>query len=315
MKSISIIVPIFNEEEVIEDFSRELKKEIDKLKDYKFKIIYVNNKSTDSTSKKIVELSYLPNYFKIINLSNYFGKEAAILAGLENSESDAYIIMDPDLEDPPNLLKKMLQLWEDRNEIVLTKRKTEQLPFFKKFLKKIFYKLIFSFVPKNQTIDENMGDFRLISKKVRNEVIQFREKIRFFRNIVSFINFKSSIIEFDRPKREKGVSKSNYNFLINYAVDCFFSSEGKPLASLSYLSIGMILISFLLIIFLIIKKIFNIGIVLPGFTFANVLIILLFSLTYLILAVLAEYSHRIFKEIKNRKIYIIEEIIDRSNDQ
>ena len=314
MKSISIIVPIFNEEDVIEDFSRELKKEIEQLKSYKFNVIFINNKSTDSTKEIIKRISFNQNYFKIINLSNYFGKEAAILAGLENSESDAYIIMDPDLEDPPSLIKKMLQLWENKNEVVLTKRSSEQLPYFKKFLKKAFYKLIFSLVPRNQTIEENMGDFRLISKKVRNEVIQFREKIRFFRNIVSYINFKSETIEFERPIRTKGVSKSNYNFLFNYAVDCFFSSEGKPLASLSYLSLGMIFISFLLIVILILKKILNIGIVLPGFTFANVLIILLFSLTFLILAILAEYSHRIFKEIKNRKIYIIEEIQNNSDD-
>lgn len=313
MKSISIIVPIYNEEEIIGIFSNELNKVISKIRNYKFKVVFINNYSTDKTKEIIKKTSFEPNHFKIINLSNYFGKEAAILAGLENSESDAYIIMDPDLEDPPHLIERMLKLWEDKNEIVLTKRTSEKLPIVKKILKKIFYKLIFSFVPKNQRINEDMGDFRLISKKVRNEVIQFREKIRFFRNIVSYINFKSTIINFDRPKRIKGESKSNYNFLINYAIDCFFSSEGKPLASLSYLSFGMILISFILIIFLIIKKIFDIGIVLPGFTFANVIMIMFFSLTFLILAVLAEYSHRIFKEIKNRKIYIIEEIIDQSS--
>ena len=212
MKSISIIVPIFNEEEIIELFSDELKKTINNLTNYKFKIIFVNNKSSDNTSEIINKISFSTHNLKIINLSNYFGKEAAILAGLENSESDAYIIIDPDLEDPPYLINNMISLWEEKNEIVLTKRKSEELPLLKKFLKMIFYKFIISFVPNNQSISENIGDFRLISKKVRNEVILFREKIRFFRNIVSYINFKTSIIEFDRPKRIKGTSKSNYYF-------------------------------------------------------------------------------------------------------
>ena len=311
MKSISIIVPIYNESEIIELFSSTLNDELNRINNIRFEIVFINNSSTDDTFFKIKKIKFKNHKYKIVDLSNYFGKEAAILAGLEIVTSDAYVVIDPDLEDPPALIKQMIDIWiVDKKDIVYTKKTYEDISILKKTLKKLFYIFLFSLVPKNQTINPNVGDFRLISRRVRDEILTFREKTRFFRNIVSLINLNSGTIEFERPKRIKGKSKSNLNFLFNYALDCLFSSEGKPLSLLTYVSFIMIFISLSLTILLIIKKIFGLGIILPGFTFVTVLLLTLFSLNFLFLSFIGEYCHRILREAKNRKHYIVNQIID-----
>ena len=305
---ISIVIPCYNEDIIIEDFINELKSNLDKL-DENFEIIFVDNNSIDQTVKKIQQrLSHLnfTNY-KLIRLSNYFGKESAILAGLDNASGDATIIMDPDLEDPPNLISKFLLEWKKGFKIVYGKRKSVKTSLFNKIMRKVFYFIFKNLVDKNFLIPENSGDFRLLDKEIYTKVISMRERTRFLRGLVSYVGHNQKGIEFDRPFRKKGKSKSNFSFLVNYGLDALLSSTSGPAGLIS--KFGIIFLSLILFVafFIIINKFFFSPY--EGFSFTIILILFLFSLNTLMLGVIGEYVTRIYNEVKNRPNYIIKEII------
>ena len=212
---ISIIVTCFNESEIINDFILALSKEIIKINE-KFEIIFVDNKSRDGTLEIIKKNAGLFNNYKIISLSNYFGKESGILAGLDNSEGEAIIIIDPDLEDPPALIGSLIKKWKEGYEVVYAKRNKVQLPFYKNILNKIFYKIFKMSTNQEFNIPSNTGDYRIIDKKIKNILTSMRERTRFLRGLISYIGFKQTGILFDRPIRKKGKSKSSMGFLIKY---------------------------------------------------------------------------------------------------
>ena len=163
---ISIIVTCFNESEIINEFIITLSKEISKINE-KFEVIFVDNKSSDGTLEIIKNNVGLFKSYKIISLSNYFGKESGILAGLDNSEGDSIIIMDPDLEDPPELINDLIMKWKEGYEVVYATRNKVQLPFYKNILKKTFYQVFKIFTTQEFNIPSNTGDYRIIDKKWR----------------------------------------------------------------------------------------------------------------------------------------------------
>ncbi len=161
---ISIIVTCFNESEIINDFILALNKEIIRINE-KFEIIFVDNKSDDGTLEIIKENVKIFNNYKIISLSNYFGKESGILAGLDNSDGDAIIIIDPDLEDPPELINDLIEKWKEGYEVVYAKRNKTKLPLYKSIPKKVFYKIFKMSINKEFNIPPNTGDYRILDKK------------------------------------------------------------------------------------------------------------------------------------------------------
>ena len=170
-------------------------------------------------------------------MSNYFGKESGILAGLDNSEGDAIIIMDPDLEDPPELIKEFIDKWKEGYDVVYATRNKVKLPFYKNILKKIFYKVFKIFTNQEYNIPSNTGDYRIIDKKIKNILTSMRERIRFLRGLISYIGFKQTGIFFNRPIREKGKSKSSLNWLIKYGMDSLLSSTGGPVSLITRIGI------------------------------------------------------------------------------
>ena len=304
---LSIIIPCYNEEEIIEDFIDELRENINKIKE-DFEIIFVDNKSSDKTVLKIKQDINKFKKCKIICLSNYFGKESAILAGIDKSKGNACIVMDPDLEDPPSLLNEMIYEWKNGYDVVYAVRKTIKTTFVKKIMRSIFYFIYKWLVNKNFLIPKNTGDFRLIDKKIIEQLKNMRERTRFLRGLVSFIGAKQKSVEFDRPFRKKGKSKSNIFFLIRYGFDALLSSTAGPanlITKFGLLSLGII---FLFLIFIIMNKFFFNPY--EGFSFTIILILFLFSLNTIMIGIVGEYVTRIYNEVKQRPNYIIDETIE-----
>jgi len=307
---ISIIVTCFNESEIINDFILALSKEIIKINE-KFEIIFVDNKSRDGTLEIIKKNAGLFNNYKIISLSNYFGKESGILAGLDNSEGEAIIIIDPDLEDPPALIGSLIKKWKEGYEVVYAKRNKVQLPFYKNILNKIFYKIFKMSTNQEFNIPSNTGDYRIIDKKIKNILTSMRERTRFLRGLISYIGFKQTGILFDRPIRKKGKSKSTVDFLVKYGIDALLSSTAVPVSVIT--KIGLFSLFFIIIFTLgivILKIFFNPPL---GFSLTVLLILFLFSFNTLLIGIVGEYVTRIYDEVKTRPNYIIEDIIKKNS--
>ena len=305
---ISIIVPCFNEHEIIKEFMLTLNSEITKIKE-EFEVVFVDNKSNDNTLEIIKKNIEIFNNYKIISLSNYFGKESGLLAGLDNSNGDAMIIIDPDLEDPPKLIKSLIAKWKEGYEVVYARRNKVQLPFYKNIFKKIFY-LVFRMSTKQElNIPSNTGDYRIIDKKIKNILTTMRERTRFLRGLISYIGFKQTGIFFDRPIRRKGKSKSTINFLIKYGMDALLSSTSAPVSIITRISMFSLFIISVITIFVFINKLF----VNPyeGFSLTVLLILFLFSLNTLLIGIVGEYITRIYDEVKIRPNYIIEDIVTK----
>lgn len=307
---ISIVVTCFNESEIINEFIVALNKEIKKINE-KFEVIFVDNKSNDNTLKIIKKNVEIFNNYKIISLSNYFGKESGILAGLDNSDGDAIIIIDPDLEDPPELIKDLIEKWKEGYEVVYAKRNKVTLPLYKSVLKKIFYKIYKMSINKEFNIPSNTGDYRILDKKIKNILTSMRERTRFLRGLISYIGFKQTGIFFDRPIRKKGKSKSTVSFLIKYGMDALLSSTGAPVSIITKIGIfSLFSISILILIVIIIKIFFNPPL---GFSLTALFILLLFSFNTLLIGIVGEYVTRIYDEVKTRPNYIIEDIIKKKD--
>ena len=303
---ISIVIPCFNENLIINDFIDELKNNIDQIKE-EFEIIFVDNKSNDTTLDLIIKKKQIFKNCKILCLSNYFGKESAILAGLDSANGEASIIMDPDLEDPPSLIKELIKYWNEGNDVVYAQRKNTETTFVKKIMKNIFYFTFKNLVNKNFLIPNNTGDFRILDKKVVQQLKNIREKTRFLRGLVSYVGLKQKGIEFDRPFRKKGKSKSNILFLVKYGFDALLSSTSGPANLITKFGLLSLFIIFIFTVFIIINKLFFNPY--EGFSFTILLILFLFSLNTIMIGVIGEYVTRIYDEVKQRPNYIIEKII------
>ncbi|MDC1330608.1 glycosyltransferase family 2 protein [Pelagibacteraceae bacterium] len=302
---ISIIVPCYNEESIIEIFTNTLEKELDKLDD-KFELIFVDNNSTDNTFSLIKKTLSNNHRYKIIRLANYFGKESAILSGLDNATGESSIIMDPDLEDPPDLIPELIKKWKAGNEVVFTIRKSEKLPTYKKILKFFFYKiLVFSSADHNK-IYANSGDFRIIDKKIVEHIKTMRERTRFLRGLVNYIGYNQTFIEYERSFRKKGKSKSSINFLIKYGFDSLVSFSNVPISLVTKFGLILFILIIVFSIFLLIQRLF--GTAIEGFTTVLLFMGLLSSFNILALGIVGEYVSRIYSEVKGRPNYIIDRI-------
>jgi polyisoprenyl-phosphate glycosyltransferase len=309
---ITIIVPCYNEEAILGSFLQQLEKITSNL-NYDFELILIDNNSTDSTWNIMNDYESKFTKLKLIKFSNYFGKESAILAGLDQSSGKAAIIMDPDLEDPPSLLVNLIDKWKQGYEVVYTIRIFEDISFTKKILKKIFYKILIFSSDNHNKIPNNSGDYRIIDRKIVDLIKGMRERTRFLRGLVNYVGFKQIGIPFERPFRKKGKSKSSYSFLINYSFDSLFSFSNVPINLI--IKFGFLL--FVLIVFfgffLILQKIF--GKPVEGFTTVLLFMGLVSSFNILAIGLVGEYVSRIYNEVKERPNYIVENIVDKKIDE
>lgn len=315
MKKINIISPVYNEEEIIEDFTNQLFSELEKLSGlYLFEVIFVLDKSTDRSYEILKGLCHRYPALKILVLSRRFGHQMSLVAGIDHCDGDAVIMLDSDLEHPPNIIQQLLAKYEEGYDVVQTSRVyNESVSFLKKKSSLIYYKVLSSLC--EVKLHDNSADFRLISKRVasilQNEI---REKNLFIRGMIPWIGFKQAQIEFLSGKRQKGRSKYDFKKLFVFAITGIVSFSKLPLR-LSIL-IGVVVSLFAVIYGFIAIAVFFLNSEIPkGWTSIIATIAFLGGIQLIVLGIIGEYIGRIFDEVKKRPSYFVEEFLTaKKND-
>lgn len=305
--TLSIIVPVHNESASLEILHSRLS-EVLKKTNYVCEIIYVDDGSTDNSTSIIKTLPMQGSHHSLIKLSRNFGKEAAMSAGLKNVKGQAAIVIDADLQDPPELILSMIEKWEEGYDVVNLQRRTRQgETWFKKKSAILFYKLLNKL--SDSYIPENVGDFRLISRKVINEINLLTEKHIYMKGLFVWPGFKQTIIQFDREARLIGDSKWPYSKLFGLAMDGITSFSTKPLQLATYLG-GIIASSSFIYGMWIVAKTMLYGEDVSGFPTVMVAILALGGFQLISIGLIGTYVGRIYTEVKNRPRYIVEEMTD-----
>lgn len=304
MKKISILIPAYNEQEVLPILFKRLDDLADGQKEYQFEFLFVNDGSRDDTLSIISQHAEKDQRVAYINLSRNFGKEIAMIAGLDHVTGDATVIIDADLQDPPELIPEMMKLWQDGYDDVYAKRRSRQgESWFKKFTSKAYYRTLqrVTHVP----IQEDTGDFRLLDKRVVAAIRQFRDTQRNAKAIFSWVGFKKIEILYDRDERVAGNTKWSYPKLINLAVDGITSFTTSPLRAASIAGAVISGIAFVYIAYLLIRPLFGVP---TGDGYSSLMAVILFlgGVQLLSLGIIGEYVGRIFNETKQRPLYLIE---------
>ncbi|EEF67060.1 glycosyltransferase [Holdemania filiformis] len=314
MKSlISIVAPAYNEEDVIEKFYLRITKILSALSEYNYEICIVNDGSEDNTVKICHRLLDNDPHISFLSLSRNFGHEIAVAAGLDYAKGDIIILMDIDLQDPPEIIPQMIDKYEEGYDIVNAKRKSrEGETWLKKFTAEMFYK-VFSASSGKVRMPKNVGNFRLISRRAVNAFKELRETHRFARGLFCWVGFPTIEIEFEREARAAGKTKYNYKTMINYAIEGLTSFTTAPLRWAAYIGIITAIFAILYMIYVFWMAITKDPNLQKGWS--SMMIVLLFfgSLQMIFLGIIGEYLGRIFDETKNRPLYYIEEYTTKIN--
>ena len=304
MKKISIIVTCYNEEESLPYFYQEIKKVLDNIK-IDFEIIFVDDGSSDKTLDVIKELGKNKE-IKYLSFSRNFGKEAAMLAGLEASCGDYVTIMDSDLQDPPSLLPEMIRLIEEEKyDIIGTRRVTRKgEPAIRSFFARLFYKLI-NKMSKVEMVD-GARDFRLMTRQVVNSILKLKEYNRYSKGLFSFVGYKTKWLEYENIKRVAGETKWSFWKLFIYAIEGIVSFTTIPLTISVIIGLIFCLIAFIMIVVVIVKTLI-LGDPTSGWPSLVCIIFLVSGVQLLCIGVIGEYIAKMYLEVKNRPIYIIKE--------
>lgn len=303
-KLVSILVPVYNEEEALNILYERLLETMNKIKNYNFEVLFVNDGSKDNSFSIIKDLRNKDKRFCYLNLSRNYGKEIAMIAGLDYIKGDCVVLIDADLQDPPELIPEMLKFWEEGYDDVYAKRKSRNgETLLKKITSKLYYKTLQS-VTKIE-IQKDTGDFRLLDRRCVEALKQLRESERYTKGLYSWIGYSKKEILYDRDSRIAGKTKWNYAKLINLSIDGLTSFTTAPLRWSTVIGIIVSLIAFIYMLVIIFKTIFC-GIDVAGYASTMVVILFLGGLQLIFLGIIGEYLGRAFYESKGRPLYFID---------
>lgn len=301
MKTLDIVVPCYNEEEMLQIFYKEVS---DNLKNIKWNVIFVNDGSNDNTLEVIKELKNSYDNVKYISFSRNFGKESAIYAGLDYSTLDYVVLMDADLQDPPSLIPKMMEYIKEY-DIVGTRRVTRKgEPFIRSFFARLFYKIA-NKITKIELVD-GARDFRLMKREVVNAILDLKEYNRFSKGIFQWVGFETKWLEYENIERQKGESSWSFWELFKYSIEGIVSFTTAPLHIATITGIFFSIIAFLAIIVIVIKTLLF-GEHVEGWPSTVSIILFLSGIQLFAAGIIGEYLAKIYLESKKRPIYIIKE--------
>lgn len=309
MKKISVVVPMYNEEEVANECYKRLKDVIYSIPEYDYEFIFVNDGSKDKTLDIIKTIANSDKKVKVISFSRNFGHQSAVSAGLKEITGDVVLIIDADLQDPPEVVPDMIKLWEEGHEVIYGMRKSRVgESFFKIATASMFYKTLNAL--SDVEIPKNTGDFRLVDRKVIDVINKMPEHNKFFRGLFGWVGFKQKAYLYERQKRFAGKTKYPLKKMLKLASDGIISFSTKPLKLVGYIGILSIFISFVVLIYSIISYIFKFGNFTSGWASIMVAITFFAGVQLLSMWIMSEYISRIYDENKNRPEYIIDEKIN-----
>lgn len=308
MKKISIIIPAYNEEESLPLLYKRLNALMESMQNYEFEILFVNDGSKDNTLEIIKMLRRNDNRISYVDFSRNFGKEIAMIAGIDYATGDCVVFMDADLQDPPELIPELVKYWEEGYDDVYAKRRSRKgETWLKKFTSKMYYKVLQHLT--KVEIQRDTGDFRLLDRRCINALKKLRESQRNTKSMFSWIGYKKKEVLYDRDPRVAGSTKWNYIKLVDLAIDGITSFTTSPLRLATYIAIPTFILLFGYFIYVIAKS-FIIHEAIQAFQ-AIILLILFFSgIQILLFGIVGEYLGRIFNETKNRPLYLVNEYND-----
>lgn len=307
MPNLSIVIPLYNEEQNIGKLHERLLSVISKLS-ISWEVIFIDDGSSDNTLKIIEELASKNPSIKLVSLTRNFGHQAALMAGLDNAHADAVITMDGDLQDPPELIPQMLDKWENGSQVVYARRKNYRSDnFLKRWLSMLFYFTIKTL--KMSTAPKNVGDFRLIDSKVLVELKEMRERTRYLRGMISWLGFSYAFVDYERPDRENGKAGYSFSQLTKLALDGFFSFSRVPLRIGLYLGMFSIFIGLGFMVYMIADILIN-DVYYHLYKLLVDVIFIFIGFLFILIWILGEYIGRIYHEVKGRNLYIIHKKIN-----
>lgn len=308
-KKISLVIPMYYEEKVVEECYKRVKKSLKGINQYESEIIFINDGSKDKTLDILQSIANQDKTVKIISFSRNFGHQAAVTAGLKEVTGDAIVIIDADLQDPPELIPEMMKLWEEGNEVIYGKRKSRKgESAFKLFTAKMFYKTLNAL--SDVEIPKDTGDFRLVDRKVVDTINKMPEHNKFLRGLFSWVGYKQMPFEYEREERFAGETKYPLGKMLKLALDGIISFSTKPLKLLGGLGIISIFISICILIYALISYAFKLNNLSAGWTSIMVTVTFFAGVQLVSLWIMSEYIGRIYDETKQRPQYIIDKKIN-----
>ena len=309
MKKISLVIPMYYEEQVVEECYNRLTKVLKEIQDYEYEIIFINDGSKDNTLDILERIAKVDNNVKVISFSRNFGHQAAVTAGLKYVTGDVIVIMDADLQDPPELIPDMLKEWEKGYEVIYGKRKSRKgESVFKLLTAKAFYSTLNKL--SDVEIPKDTGDFRMVDRKVVDVVNSLPEHNKFLRGLFSWVGFEQLAYEYDRKERFAGKTKYPFGKMLKLALDGILSFSTKPLKIVGGLGILSVIISFVILIYSLLSYIFKWNSLTPGWTSIMCTITFLGGIILISVWMIGEYIGRIYDEVKNRPQYIVKKTIN-----
>ena len=303
---ISLVIPVLNEADALPNLLRRLDAVLTHAP-FRHELVFVDDGSTDATAELLRHQASLNQQVVLISLSRRFGKEAALLAGLELCRGDAAIPLDADLQDPPELIPEMVTRWQEGYDVVCAVRRRRDDPWLKLVSAEAFYRLLSSI--SHTTINDRVGDFRLLDRRVIEALRQLPERALFMKGLMAWVGFRSCEIAYDRPARQQGQSKWPWRRLVGLALDGITSFSNVPLYLWMYCGALVSFLAFAYGGFLIIHTLIT-GIQLPGYVTTMAAILFMGGLQLLGIGVLGQYIGRIFQEVKGRPRYLVRSTVN-----
>ena len=307
--TISYIFPVYNNEGSLQDLYDEVRRVMrTKAKQYDYQFIFVNDGSRDGSYDVLKKLAAKDTAVKVLNLSRNFGHQAAVTAGLDKTTGDAVIIMDADLQDPPEVCAELIAKWREGYQVVYAQRRSRRDSALKRLTANVYYRLLARL--SSVDIPRNTGDFRLVDKKVVEVVRTMQEYHRFLRGMFSYVGFKQAAVPFDRHARQGGKSEYTVKKLVKLAKDGIFGFSDAPLRMVTSLGMWVSLLSVVGIAYAVILRLFFPHITVPGWTMIMVAIFFMGGVQLLMLGVIGEYVGRMYNEVRKRPTYVVAEEIN-----
>jgi len=309
---ISVVVPVFNEEANVEEMHRRCSAVLIAGAPA-HEIIFVDDGSTDSTLNKLRKIAASDEHVKVLCFSRNFGHQLAVTAGLEHATGDATVVIDGDLQDPPELIQEMIDKWRQGYQVVYAERqKRRGEGILKKATAFFFYRILRLLTTTHIPVDT--GDFRLMDKAVVDSLKKMKERSRFIRGLVSWVGFRQTPVKFERKERLSGETKFPYRKMIRFGLSAIFSFSDKPLRIATFLGIGASGLGFAMIVWGLYSKLFMAETTVKGWTSVFVAVLFLGGMQLFTIGIIGEYISRIYEESKGRPLYIISEKINFEQD-
>jgi len=305
LKRLSLVVPVYNEEEGIRAFHARASAVMKTLPELDYEIIYVDDGCKDQSFEIMEEFAAADDKVRVVKLSRNFGHQIAITAGLDHARGDAIVFIDADLQDPPEVILEMVARWREGFDVVYgQRRRREGESAFKLATASVFYRMLRALA--SIDIPPDVGDFRLISSRVAQELRALREKDRYIRGLVSWVGFRQTAVVYDRDERVAGVTKYPLRKMIKFALDGLTSFSTAPLRVATWMGYAASFLAFLYLLVVFVQVLM--GITVDGW--ASIMVVALFmgGVQLICLGILGEYIGRVFNEVKPRPIYIVEKV-------